>query len=90
MTTSGTSPSRLVRVAKTWACSFGRLLRFVLPKLGRLLDAVLPLALISYGAFLVYPPAGFFVPGLLWWIDSYVPPARRKVELTVAPADEER
>lgn len=36
--------------------------------------ALLPLALIGVGCYLVYPPAGLVVPGLLAWWDNREPP----------------
>ena len=31
--------------------------------------AVVALVSLSYGAWMVYPPAGFIVPGILMWIE---------------------
>ena len=29
------------------------------------------LALIAYGSYLIYAPAGFIAPGVLLWLDAY-------------------
>ncbi len=53
-----------------------------LKTLAKLLLILLPLALIGYGAWIIYPPAGFISVGALLWFDLFTMRPRRREKKT--------